>query len=105
MRISTLCTENGRSNLCYSIDADRARFLGLDAVPGTVLLPRCAALHTFQRLDLSYYDNPSNAFSALQEYAMVHAFQQAGPALGISLCVECRGSERNTILEVWLPIR
>lgn len=105
VRISALCTENGRSNLCYSIDADRARFLGLDAAPGTVLLPRCAALHTFQRLDLSYYDNPSNAFSALQEYAMVHAFQQAGPALGISLCVECRGSERNTILEIWLPIR
>ena len=104
VRISSLCTENGQSRLCYSIDAARAYFLGLDDTPGAALLPRCAALHTFQRLDYSYYDDPSRAFSALQEYAMMHAFQQAGPALGISLCVECMGSERNTILEVWLPI-
>ena len=105
VRVSCLCGEDGQSRLCYSIDAACARLLGLDNTPGVALLPRCAALHTFQRLDLSYYDHPANAFSALREYALVHAFRQAGPALGISLCVECRGSERNTVLEVWLPIR
>lgn len=105
VRVSSLGWEDGRACLCYSVNAAHARLLGLDATPGAVLLPRCAALHTFQRLDVSYYDQPAAAFSALQEYARAHAFRQAGEALGISLCVECLGSDRRTILESWLPIR
>lgn len=104
VRITSAREPDGRACLCYSVDAARAEQLGLHNTPGAVLLRRQAALHTFVRIGVSYYDQPQLAFAPLLDYARAHAFEQSSTALSISLCVECRGSCRDTIAEVWLPI-
>lgn len=103
-RISVAADEDGTARFCYSVDVQRGQELGLDKTEGILRCGPQVALHTFVKVEKAYYDAPAMAFEPLWRYAGERGFRQGGMGLGVSLCVECQGEERSTLVEVWLPI-
>lgn len=104
-RISVILQPDGTAKLGYSALAARAKELGLMETPGRIHLPSRLSLHTFVILPHSYYRHPEIVFAALLEQCRAHGFVQDGYAFGVNLCVQCIGDHRDTLSEVWLPVR
>lgn len=103
-RISVFGEEDGAARFGYTAGLESARELGLDHTPGAVRMEAALALHAFLKLPFAYFDRPAMAFETLRIYMKERGFRQAGTAIGVSLCVECRGDTRDTLLEAWMPI-
>lgn len=104
-RISEICNPDGSARFAYSIDLHRGEALGLLQTPGVITLTSKPALHTYISRPRKYSEQPEVTFALLRAYLEEHGFTQDGMGLGIDLCVSRAGSERNTLCEVWLPIK
>ncbi|MDO4837871.1 MAG: MerR family transcriptional regulator [Clostridia bacterium] len=104
-RISEICNPDGSARFAYSIDLHRGEDLGLDQTPGVFAIASKPALHTYISRPRKFSEQPDVTFSLLRTYLEEHGFTQDGIGLGIDLCVSRAGSERNTLCEVWLPIK
>lgn len=101
---STLAREDGHACFGYTMEASRAKALGLDRTPGVEHLPSALALHTCHKLPQPYFEEPERAFVLLGDHMRQRGFRQKGTAIAVNLCVECRDGLRDTLCEVWLPI-
>lgn len=103
-RISVFGEAGGAARFGYTVEAEEAQLLGLDATPGAVSMAAGVALHAFFKLPGTYFEHPAMAFEPLWEHMHARGFRQAGTAVGVNLCVECHETERDTLVEAWLPI-
>ncbi len=104
VRISVFGQPGGGARFGYTVSVERARQLGLDKTPGVLHIEPCVALHTCLLLPYAYYEQPAMAFEPLWARLQARGFRQAGMGIGVNLCVECHGEQRDTLCEVWLPI-
>lgn len=104
VRISVFGHKDGSACFGYTVSLKRARQLGLDKTPGALHIQPCVALHTCLVLPYAYYEQPAMAFEPLWARLQEQGLYQAGMGMGVNLCVECNGAQRDTLCEVWLPI-
>lgn len=104
VRISVFGQADGSACFGYTVSTGRARQLGLDKTPGAVRIMPHIALRACLLLPYAYYEQPAMAFEALWARLKEQGYRQAGMVVGVNLCVECGGSQRDTLCEVWLPV-